>query len=257
MIIYCPVWGREKITRYCLSRLESLGQIFCVVSEEWSVKMCKERGYLFKLATNLPLGMKLNSGLKDIMQLEFDYMMTTGSDNLYDGIPGLYKEYMEAGIDVMGVDKCIFYNGKESKVVNYSQTIIGAGRIISKRILRRASSRVKVKFTESCSGNIFSYQKGKEYWLRLDEINGMRPLIEILSDTEIILWDEDRNNALDHNSNQNLIFAGAKNFVIEDKLAVLDLKNGENIWKYEDLPGEVIDNKEIERFCVPADLMNG
>lgn len=55
-----------------------------VVSEQWAVDLCRHMGFSFQWADNRPVGTKLNTGLKAVINGEYDYMMTMGSDDFIE-----------------------------------------------------------------------------------------------------------------------------------------------------------------------------
>jgi len=69
ILIYIPVWGREKTVRKCFEglNLKVKGfsfKVFCVISEDWAEKMCKEFGFKYVFSENKPLGRKAKQRFK-------------------------------------------------------------------------------------------------------------------------------------------------------------------------------------------------
>jgi len=178
-------------------------------------------------------------------------MMTSGSDNLYHkDLFEIYRPHM-GKIDLFGVDKVVFFNSK-AKIVDYDKMIIGAGRMIRKEKLIEASRRQLVRFTESCSG-VYSFQKGKEYWIHVKDVKGFP--CEVLSGEEVKFWDDEKNNALDYDTNLKLFLLGASNYALDTGSIpyVVDIKTEDNIWKYEDFRGQEINVNHVKkRFCAVA-----
>lgn len=252
--VFIPVWKRPEITRICFEGLKKHMKkmemrVFCVISEFWAVDMCNEFGFEYLLTDNFPLGKKLNKGLAKVIENDFDYLMTSGSDNLYsEKLFEIYKDYY-GKYDLFGLDKCYFVEGKKAKLVDYQLTIIGAGRMIRKKALLKACKRTKVKFLTSCGGLSGSYPKGSEWWIESkraikEEKTGILKIIEV----GINLWDDKKDNSLSHNSNVRLFESGASNIVIQNKeVLIIDLKSDENIWKYNDLEGTNVPIQKVRK----------
>lgn len=93
LLYYVPIWGRQQLTylhmewvKRLMNYKPSRVQVFphFVVSEQWAVDLCRHMGFSFQWADNRPVGTKLNVGLKAVINGEFDYMMTMGSDDFIE-----------------------------------------------------------------------------------------------------------------------------------------------------------------------------
>ena len=258
--VFMPIWKRPEITEICFKGLKRLMKsremrVFCVVSELWAVDLCNKYGFEYLLTNNEPLGLKLNAGLAKVLENDFDYLMTSGSDNLYsDKLFDIYDNYI-GKYDLFGLDKCHFVESGKAKRVDYNLTIIGAGRMIRKKALLKACRRTKVKYLTSCSGPGGSYPKDSEWWLerkaaKSEEKAGILSIIE----NGIKLWEDKSMNTLSHTSNVRLYQSGASNITISNEdILIVDMKGKENIWKYDDFEGVSVDykkvTKEIPELC--------
>ena len=61
---------------------------------------------------------------------------------------------------------------------------------------------------------------------------------EVISDQDWKFWDDDRENTLTHSTNMKLITMGARNLCLH--FPILDIKDGGNIWAYDDIEGKDI-----------------
>jgi glycosyltransferase involved in cell wall biosynthesis len=90
---------------------------------------------------NLLLGAKLNTGIQYAFELNFDYVMNMGSDDLlHPALIDLYMPYIEEEVPFFGVNKLYFYNTEgETIFFDYYNRphIVGAGRMIHKSVLKR------------------------------------------------------------------------------------------------------------------------
>jgi glycosyltransferase involved in cell wall biosynthesis len=251
ILAYMAIWKRPEITERCFKGLKKLGlEVFAVVSEDWAEDLCKKYKAGFVRTENNPLGKKLNTGLAALMGKRFDYLMTIGSDNFIN--PALfeaYKYYMDKGVGLIGVDKVYFMEGDKAKFVDYQLQIIGAGRMISREALETAK-QVKVRFLKSVGGMIQG-QPGEEKFIPVHRaISGDRnDILEIIGEEKVILWDEDKNRALDGSSNLRLIADGVSNKCIDvgKHPYILDMKGEDNIWKYDDIAGDPAEYNYVKR----------
>lgn len=245
ILAFVAVWKRPEITERCFRGIKKLGlPIFAVVSEDWAEELCKKYGADFVRTSNTPLGKKFNTGLEAALKKDFDYLFTIGSDNLINPkLLDIYKYYMEKGTGLIGIDKCYFVQNEEAKHVDYQQQIIGACRMISKDALKTAK-QVKVRFTQSVASVIYGYPTEEKYIPVHRAIDGDRSgVLEIIGESEIRLWEPEKEKALDGNSNMKLIRDHVSNKCIDTGKYpyVIDLKGEENIWKYGDVEGEPAD----------------
>ncbi len=242
ILVYMAIWKRPEITERCFKAIKKLGlEVFAVVSEDWAEDLCKKYKAGFVRTENNPLGKKLNTGLAALIDKRFDYLMTMGSDNFINPrLLDVYEYYMNKKIGLIGIDKVYFMQGDKTKFVDYQLQIIGAGRMISREALETAK-QVKVRFLKSVCGMIQG-QPGEVKHIPIHRaINGNgNDILEIIGDERVMLWDEDKNKALDGSSNMRLIQDGVSNKCIDvgKHPYILDVKGEDNIWKYEDIKGE-------------------
>ncbi len=251
ILAFVAVWKRPEITRRCFEGIKRLNiPLFAVVSEDWAEDLCKEFKAKYIRTPNKPLGRKLNKGLEKALEQDFDYLLTIGSDNLINPeLLKVYDYYMKKGTGLIGVDKLYFHKEGEVKHVDYQLQIIGAARMISRKALATAH-QVKVRFLKSVGGVIDGRPMEEKFIPVHRAINGDRSgILEIIGEPEIRLWDEDRERGFDGNSNMKLIHDQVCNKCIDTGKYpyVLDMKSEDNIWGYDEVPGEVAEYEYVMR----------
>lgn len=101
ILLHVPVWQREATVRRHMENVERLISFdpsrykitpFYVVSEDWAVEMCDEFGFDYHRCENSPLGKKMNEGLAQFINSDFDWMIGLGSDDFVE--PSFLDEYL-------------------------------------------------------------------------------------------------------------------------------------------------------------------
>lgn len=251
ILAFVAVWKRPEITERCFKGIKDLGlPIFAVVSEDWAEDLCKKYGADYVRTPNTPLGKKFNTGLEGALKKDFDYLMTFNSDTLINPeLLQVYKYHMEQNTGLIGVDKVYFVQDGKAKHVDYQLQIIGAGRMFSRDALETAK-QVKVRFNKSVGGVINGFPTEEKYIPVHRAVSAHRSgIVEILGEEKIRLWDDEKERGLDGNSNMKLIHDQVSNKCIDigKNPYIIDLKGDENIWKYEDIQGEVADYNFVMR----------
>jgi hypothetical protein len=144
ILILLPIWQRERITKICLDNLKDLQKSFnievlCVVSEQWAKQEAFKYGFKYVEASNECLGTKMNIGIERAMEMNFDYLMNLGSDDIITKeLIESYKDLFYNNVPVFGPTKLTFIDSKAKELKTYNYGImIGAGRCISKDILKK------------------------------------------------------------------------------------------------------------------------
>ena len=183
---------------------------------------------------NKYLGRKKNAGLKELMKLEWDYLLELGSDDLISSnLIKLYKPYWKAGENCFGVNSCYFVESSTGRVAYWSHDYaIGAGRCIKRTVFNGFNERVKVRYLHSISGDVKG-GKGKVAYFTKSVVDRMGKNVEILEvqKNPFGLWSDKRQIALDADSSFRLGVNGFHVKVIETgkEVLVIDIKSGENI----------------------------
>lgn len=134
--IIVPVWKRPEITRVCFENLAKTGlQVFTAVSEKWALEMSNRYGFKPTTIDNDYLGRKKNALIKKALTYEWDQLMESGSDNLFD--LETLDEYLSIEADHYGVDCNYFYHPETGRAkyfkIGGEKRIWGAGRVISRK----------------------------------------------------------------------------------------------------------------------------
>lgn len=271
ILIFLPIWQRPEITEMCLKGIKRLAKYkphkyqinaVAVVSEGWAKKLCNKYDIKWVYADNEPLGAKLNEGLEYCMGINFDYLMTLGSDDFIDNkLLDIYEPYFKDGIGLFGTDKICFVEGKKAKMVDYQLTIAGAGRMIKREALEKiCMNNVKVEYLCSMAGVNGAFVPGDTGYIKkhLALPQERKGHLKIISPAKVNLWEDDRQSALSHNSNMKLITGGINNKIIDIKEPlIVDVKTKVNIWGYDYIKGTDIDINSIKipEICELANLI--
>lgn len=272
-MIFLPIWKRPQLTEVCFKGIKRLSRYkphkfqiktVAVVSEGWAKKLCNKYDIKWVYANNEFLGAKLNEGLEYCMGVNFDYLMTLGSDDfIADKLLDVYEPYLKHGLELFGTDKICFVEGKKAKMVDYQLTIAGAGRMIKREILEKVClNNVKVEYLCCMAGKSDMFNTGDTGYMKKHNALPMerKGLLRILSPAKVNLWQDDRQNSLSHNSNMKLITGGASNKCIDIKEPlIVDVKTSVNIWGYDYIKGIDIDINSINipEICEAANLIEG
>lgn len=143
-----PVWKRPEITRVCLRNLQRHNQqILCVVSRVEDAELCYELGVHYIWYPNEQLGAKWNYGLLASKRMDWDYIVTLGSDDIVKS--SLFEFYASRPEDVVMMDKIEFMEIPSGKASVISNARVGAGRRISRRVI------------EACGYQLWTPEKNK------------------------------------------------------------------------------------------------
>lgn len=137
-----PIWQRENITKICFDNLKELQkdfniEVLCIVSEQWAKIEAFKYGFKQVYASNDCLGTKMNIGVQEALQYDFEYLMNLGSDDIITkDLFKLYEPYFKNNKAIFGSRKLTFIDSKskEAKLYDYD-FLIGAGRCIRKDVL--------------------------------------------------------------------------------------------------------------------------
>jgi len=151
IVILTCVWKRPEITKIFFEQIELLKkyeyEIDCVSvgSEgEESRKLCEPYSHYVEYK-NLPLGDKWNAGARYCKDLDFDYLLIMGSDQIVNPkILDVYYENYVRNEEYVGVLDTYVID-LENKIVNYwdgykrerTGQVIGPGRLIHKSLLEK------------------------------------------------------------------------------------------------------------------------
>ena len=149
----------------------------------------------FVESKNLGLGKKHNEGVKYAFEnLEFDYLMNTGSDdviNLKELLKG-YSDYINSGAKLIGYTGCYISEfGKDevfSVISSNPRRTVGAGRLIHYSVIEKIMRMNKFLYHPhlnrgldgNSADNILRYAR-----VRPKVINDIAPIIDVKSEVNI------------------------------------------------------------------------
>ena len=247
--IFFACHKRLEVLKICLDGIERLKRenkdiefvpfaVYSGKAEGDLLEKYKVRSLKF---SNEYLGHKKNAGLKELMKLDWDYMLEIGSDDIISSkLIEMYKPLWERGDNCFGVRSCYFIEPSTGRASFWShEYAIGAGRCIKKTVFDGWGRRVKIKFTRSISGET-SMPKGKEmtYTRKVADrfVNGGLAKVIEEHDEPFGLWSDQKQMALDDDSRFRLGTNGFHVQVIETGTVpmVIDIKTKDNIHAFSD-----------------------
>lgn len=168
LLIYTAVWKRPEITEICFMGLKRLGQqALAVISEVDMIPLCEKYGVEWVMHENHPLGEKKNAGLERAREIDFDFLIEIGSDDLI--LNELINQYQKFFVkyDFIGVCDAAYINAETLECRReIGTTPYGAGRAISKRALELVDYELWPKANRGLDKYSLNklYNKGIKYW---------------------------------------------------------------------------------------------
>jgi hypothetical protein len=152
VVLTCS-WKRPNITKIFIknllkveSLLSNMYEFINVVvdSEKSNFNVFKNTNFIYLEHNNLPLSNKWNFGLSYCKNLNFDYLLIMGSDDILTShILKQYKIFINNSIDFMGITDMYIYDLLKKKFYYWNgytgarlNDTIGLGRCISKKIIQ-------------------------------------------------------------------------------------------------------------------------
>ena len=149
ILIYLAVWKRPEITEICFLGIKRLRRSFncdalAVISEESMIPLCEKYNIRWVMYSNQWLGEKKNFGLQAAKQIDFDYLLEIGSDDLV--LNELIEDYLNKYVgkyDFFGIRDCAWYNSETGDCRRIiSNTTYGAGRFIHRSVLDKVDWKI-------------------------------------------------------------------------------------------------------------------
>lgn len=153
ILILIPLWRRPEIVRIFLHHLKStlpdfeIMPLFILSPEDPDREILEYqiRGFERCYCENVPLGRKMNYGLSQALNYEFDYLMNIGSDNVYTfRLWELYESYFIERCPFFGINDIYYYSIPDNEALfikSYAQGAddspmpIGAGRCLRRDLV--------------------------------------------------------------------------------------------------------------------------
>ena len=120
---YIAAHERIEVTSMCYRGLHRVNDyarkqghevdVFIVCSDRIHQELAAAHGFYFSnIIPNEPLGRKMNLGLVEAMDLDFDYIVQSGTDNLYtSNLLTFYADKIkQSGFEFFGLNKIYFYD---------------------------------------------------------------------------------------------------------------------------------------------------
>ncbi len=160
--ILVPLWKRPEVTRFCFEGLKRLQveskheiSVSCVLSEPEFIEMCSEFGFNWQFALNLPLGEKMNTGIKSTLKYKWDYLMVMNSDDVIEAelIDKYYDSFFESLNPYFGIDKVTYVNWstKEAVEFQYEYTVLGIGKCLRRDVVEKSLKSLKEVYRSELS----------------------------------------------------------------------------------------------------------
>ena len=148
IIILIPVFGRVEIFKLCMKSIQNLMIVskykfypVIIISNNDPLHLkirsiCEDLGFTFIYWTNKPIGAKLNAVISDVYRnIEFDYLMNFGSDNLINPeLFQLYEPYINENNKFFGINNAYLFDILTKSCVLFNclavDHAVGAGRMI-------------------------------------------------------------------------------------------------------------------------------
>jgi hypothetical protein len=256
LLIFLAVWRRPEITEICfmgIDRLRKSGlydiDTMAVISEKSMIPLCNKYGIDFIEHKNEPLGEKKNVGLNYAMLKSWDYLIEIGSDDLLKTeVLECYKPFFERGEEFFGIKDFIFLNSEDGQCRRLkSDTIYGAGRCISRKLIERLCYGVDFIAKEGIMSPGRTVGAGHKGFFPVAEAMQMEKIgrIEIIGKPRYRLWKDDLMKGLDNSSTYffHKQFVPHRTVPTENALGI-DIKSKENIWAFTPDLGEPHDLAE-------------
>jgi len=190
ILFYLAVWKRPEITEICFMGLRRLmksydSESLAVISEDSMIPICEKYGIMWMMYDNLPLGKKKNAGLKHALNLDWDYVIELGSDDLIKNeLIELYKPFF--GTEKFLSCGSVAFINSETGACRWiaRRSPFGLGRCLHREVIERVPELYRSNVSKGLD---------KEIPFRLGVLNIMeksitteRPLtIDIKSDVNI------------------------------------------------------------------------
>lgn len=171
-----------------------------VVSEQWALDLSKEFGFDANITKNEPFGRKLNKGITCVLRKEWDWLVTSGSDDFTE--PSLFTEYAP------------HFETQQAFGLNTITMVRADG-------LQKEVSN--------------PYPFGGMRCLRRDVVEGVAYVYGEFQG----LWTYHSNRGMDYDSQKRIEARGYKIQTVQTKTRLFDFKSGYNLNGFDSMAGTV------------------
>lgn len=245
--IYFAVHRRLDILKTFLKGLERLQQDHEDIEFiPFAVYSSDDEGEILKGVRSLKhdneyLGRKKNAGLRELLKLDWDYMIEVGSDDLLSSdLIDFYRPYFDQGVKVFGIRECYFVEMSTGKVAHWVHDYaIGAGRCFKRSVFDDLGGCWRVRYLRGLTGDNYCISSGTIenmpiYKAKRFIDGGLCELVDDVS-KPFDMWTDTRQEALDGDSEFRLGMNGVNVKVLEvDRPMVVDMKTEENLHRFSD-----------------------
>jgi len=252
ILIFTAFHNRAHISQLYWYGIERLRKNFnikvlSIISDDSNKTLAEKHSDFIVETENKPLGKKLNTGLKKVLELDFDFMVQLGSDNLItDRLMSVYEFYFNSGCQLFGAANTILFDSVSKQVQTFDFGNVWSAS--SKSLLNKVCNTKKLQMLHSLSGANFNYGKGA--FVNLPEQTADNYVARGLATyilSEQKLWDDEKMQGLDRNSEVKFESVGIANFpVVTEEPEIICVKSEENIWKYDFYKGGEFQKEKLQ-----------
>jgi len=120
--------------------------VTCVLSEPEFTFMCDEYGFEWVFEENIPVGNKINTGIRSTLRHTYDYLMMMNSDDVVktELIDKYYEPFFESLNPYFGVDKVTYVNfeTKEAREFQYDYSVLGIGKMVRRDVVDKLNGNL-------------------------------------------------------------------------------------------------------------------
>lgn len=212
VLFFTALWKRPYITETCFIGLRRImskmnAEALAVLSEDSMIPLCEKYGIKWVKHANQPLGRKKNFGLKHALQMDWEFLIELGSDDLFsDKVVDFYNANFHR--PYFGFNKVAYIDFKTKACREFTvRSVFGLGRAIRRDVVEK---------------------------------NAIKP-------NKIELWRDDLMRAMDKSSNYQIEVYGKTMYesVEVDEPLGIDIKSDVNIWPFNPTIGEPYDIEKL------------
>lgn len=141
------------MTQFCFEGVKKLQReskhhidVSCVLSEPEYIELCGKYGFNWVFAENLPLGNKMNAGIKSTMKFKYDYLMIMNSDNVIktELVDQVYAPFFESLNPYFGVSKVTYVNWgtNDAREFEYNFMVLGIGKCLHRDLVNKSQGNM-------------------------------------------------------------------------------------------------------------------
>lgn len=114
-------------------------EVIASISEPEAEQICKKYGFNYIMTENISVSHKWNVGMTEAMNINFDYLMITGDDDLFSNeLWSHYQSRINRKSDYFGLRSIYFYEPRTNEACRFKypyDKMIGCGRMMSRELI--------------------------------------------------------------------------------------------------------------------------